>query len=315
MILDRLIDQIIQKQNPTALGLDTRLEYLPEEMLKSFHPQQGDFKEAGKLVLAFNKALIDGLHEIVPCVKLQVAYYEMYGHHGMKAYYKTIDYAHEKGLIVIADAKRNDIGATCAAYANAYLGTAPMIDKSPFSADFVTVTPYLGSDGILPFVDVCESNNKGIFVLVKTSNPSSGELQDINIDGEPLYMKVGRNVKEWGKGLIGRYGYSAVGAVVGATYSEQAQQLRDALDTVFFLIPGYGAQGATGKDIVASFDTRGLGGVVNASRSIICAHQKEAYQTENFVDAAKAAALAMKEDILESLQQAGRPLTKEVIKK
>lgn len=313
MIVDRLMDQIILKQNPTALGLDTRLEYLPEEMLAHFDPQKGDFKDAGNLILEFNKALIDGLAPIVPCVKLQVAYYEMYGHHGMKAYYKTINYAHDQGLVVIADAKRNDIGATCQAYANAYLGTTPMIEKSPFSADFVTVTPYLGSDGILPFVEVCEANNKGIFVLVKTSNPSSGELQDILVDGEPLYMRVGKKVKAWGGSLIGRYGYSAVGAVVGATYSQQAQQLREALDTVFFLIPGYGAQGATGKDIVPCFDSRGLGGVVNASRSILCAHQRAEHQGKSFFEAARQVALAMQEDILSSLEKEGKPLLKEVI--
>lgn len=312
MIIDRLIDKIIEKQNPTALGLDTRLEYLPEEMLMDYNVKKDDFKGAGKLILEFNKRLIDGLVDIIPCVKLQVAYYEMYGHHGMKAYYKTIEYARQKGMIAIADAKRNDIGATCTAYANAYLGVTPIIEKSPFAADFVTVTPYLGSDGITPFIEVCDSNNKGIFVLVKTSNPSSGEFQDVMVDGQPMYMLVGNKVKQWGKGLIGKYGYSSVGAVVGATYSEQANELRTGLDSVFFLIPGYGAQGATGKDIVASFDSRGLGGVVNASRSIICAHQKEENEGVNFVEAARNAALAMQKDIIDSLKEAGKPLIKEV---
>lgn len=308
MIIDALIDKILEKENPSALGLDTRLEYLPECMIKNYDPVKDDYKGAGRLILEFNKALIDGLCDIVPCVKLQVAYYEMYGHHGMKAYYKTIDYAARKGLIVIADAKRNDIGATCAAYANAYLGVTPIIEKSPFSADFVTVTPYLGSDGILPFTDVCESNNKGIFVLVKTSNPSSGEFQDILVDGQPLYALVGEKVQQWGKNLIGKYGYSSVGAVVGATYSDQADRLRRQLPSVFFLIPGYGAQGASGKDITACFDQRGLGGVVNASRSIICAHKKEKHSSKHFVDAARYAALDMKHDILSSLKEAGKPL-------
>ena len=311
MVIDTLIKEIIKKQNPTALGLDTRLEYLPEEMLEGRDISTIDYKDAGELILEFNKKLIDALCDIVPCVKIQIAYYEMYGHRGMEAYYKTIDYAKQHGLIVIADAKRNDIGATCTAYANAFLGTTPIVDKEAFDADFVTVTPYLGSDGIIPFTDVCKQTGKGIFVLVKTSNPSSGELQDIKVDGRPLYSIVGEKVKNWGNDLIGEYGYSSCGAVVGATYSEQAQQLRDELDTVFFLIPGYGAQGATGKDIVTSFDERGLGGVVNASRSIICAHRKEKYAGMNFVDAAKAAALDMQKDLLDSLAAAGKALITE----
>lgn len=314
MFIDTLIDKIIEKQNPTALGLDTRLEYLPDELLEGYDLDDIDYKDAGELILKFNKSLIDELKDIVPCVKIQIAYYEMYGHHGMEAYYKTIDYAKESGLIVIADAKRNDIGATCTAYANAYLGATPIVGKTAFDCDFVTVTPYLGSDGIIPFIDVCKETGKGIFVLVKTSNPSGGEFQDIMVDGTPLYEIVGQKVADWGSGLIGRYGYSSAGAVVGATYSGQAKALRDKLPSVFFLIPGYGAQGATGKDIVSSFDERGLGGVVNASRSIICAHKKGKYEGQNYLVAAKGAALDMKEDILKSLEEAGIPMIKEVIR-
>lgn len=312
MVIDTLIDKIIEKQNPTALGLDTRLEYLPEEMLDGYDIEDVDYKDAGNLILKFNKKLIDGLKDIVPCVKVQIAYYEMYGHHGMKAYYKTVDYAKRNGLTVIADAKRNDIGATCTAYANAFLGTTPIVGKNAFDADFVTVTPYLGSDGIIPFIDVCKQTGKGVFVLVKTSNPSSGELQDIMVDEKPLYEIVGEKVSEWGKDLIGKYGYSSCGAVVGATYSGQAKSLREKLPHVFFLIPGYGAQGAKGKDIVSSFDKDGIGGVVNASRSIICAHKKDEYKGMDFVEAARTAALAMREDIVSSLAQAGIPMTKEV---
>lgn len=314
MVIDILIDKIIEKQNPTALGLDTRLEYLPDEMMADYDLDDIDYKDAGKLILDFNKALIDELKDIVPCIKVQIAYYEMYGHHGMKAYYKTVDYAKKKGLIVIADAKRNDIGATCTAYANAYLGTTPIINKNAFDADFVTVTPYLGSDGVMPFIDVCKESGKGIFVLVKTSNPSSGELQDIMVDTKPLYEIVGQKVAEWGSGLIGRYGYSSCGAVVGATYSGQAKSLRRQLPQVFFLIPGYGAQGASGKDIVSSFDERGLGGIVNASRSIICAHKKGKYEGMNFLKAARAAALDMQADIVNSLEEEGIPMIKEEFK-
>ena len=314
MVIDTLIDKIIEKQNPTALGLDTRLEYLPDEMMADYDPDDIDYKDAGKLILEFNKALIDELKDIVPCIKVQIAYYEMYGHRGMKAYYKTVDYAKKKGLTVIADAKRNDIGATCTAYANAYLGTTPIINKNAFDADFVTVTPYLGSDGVIPFIDVCKESGKGIFVLVKTSNPSSGELQDIMVDTKPLYEIVGQKVAEWGSGLIGRYGYSSCGAVVGATYSGQAKSLRRQLPQVFFLIPGYGAQGASGKDIVSSFDERGLGGIVNASRSIICAHKKGKYEGMNFLKAARASALDMQADIVNSLEEAGIPMIKEEFK-
>ena len=314
MVIDTLIDKIIEKQNPTALGLDTRLEYLPDEMMADYDPDDIDYKDVGKLILEFNKALIDELKDIVPCIKVQIAYYEMYGHHGMKAYYKTVDYAKKKGLTVIADAKRNDIGATCTAYANAYLGTTPIINKNAFDADFVTVTPYLGSDGVMPFIDVCKESGKGIFVLVKTSNPSSGELQDIMVDTKPLYEIVGQKVAEWGSGLIGRYGYSSCGAVVGATYSGQAKSLRRQLPGVFFLIPGYGAQGASGKDIVSSFDERGLGGIVNASRSIICAHKKGKYEGMNFLKAARTAALDMQADIVNSLEEAGIPMIKEEVK-
>ena len=311
MIIDILINKIIEKQNPTALGLDTRLEYLPEEMLKNYDIEDIDYSDAGKLILEFNQRLIDELKDIIPCIKVQIAYYEMYGHHGMKAYYKTIDYAKKNGMVVIADAKRNDIGATCTAYANAYLGTTPIVEKQAFDADFVTVTPYLGSDGVIPFIDVCKETGKGIFVLVKTSNASSGEIQDIMVDGTPLYEIVGQKVARWGEGLVGRYGYSSCGAVVGATYSEQAKTLRNKLPGVFFLIPGYGAQGATGKDIVASFDKRGLGGIVNASRSIICAHKKGKYEKEDFLKAARCAALDMKEDILNSFKEAGISMPRE----
>lgn len=303
--MDRLIGMIRKRDNPTAAGLDPKLEYLPSFILEKARREHGDgFEAAAAAILDFNIALIDALCDIVPAVKLQSAYYEMYGWQGVKAFADTIAYAHKKGLYVIADVKRNDIGSTAAAYADAYLGKTPLMDgeAEAFGADAVTVNGYLGIDGIEPFLRCCEAFDKDIFVLVKTSNPSSGELQNIPVvGGLPLYAKMGELVEDWGEGFIGQYGFSRVGAVVGATYPQQLKELRKLLPYVFFLVPGYGSQGGSAKDAAFAFNQDGLGGIVNASRSIMCAYRKEGCDEHDFAGAARREALRMRCDINEAL--------------
>ncbi len=299
-MVDRLIEEIIKKQNPSVAGIDTSLSYLPDEVKANVKT----FEDAGKAIFEFNKELIDSLYDVVPAVKVQVAYYEMYGEHGMIAFKKTCEYASEKGLVVIADCKRNDIGSTASCYAKAYLGETELGDgkQSAFPADFLTVNGYLGTDGIKPFTD----QGKGIYVLVKTSNPSSGELQDLVLqNGKTVYEQMGEFVEKWGSDSIGKYGYSDVGAVVGATYKEQAEKLRAQMPTTFFLVPGYGAQGGTAEDLVVCFDDKGLGAIVNSSRGIICAYKKEKYAGLGIGGAARAAAIDMKNDILNALSSRG----------
>ncbi len=272
MITDQLIEQIIQMQNPTCVGLDTLFDYLPDEMKTGAKT----FDDAAERIVEFNKKLIDTVRDIVPSVKVQIAYYEMYGVAGMKAYEETLKYATEKGLVVIADAKRNDIGSTASCYAKTFLGETEVNGNAykPFPADYVTVNGYLGTDGIAPFVEQCEKNDKGIFVLVKTSNPSSGELQNLVLEnGKPVYEYMGGLVEKWGESTIGKYGYSAVGAVVGATHPTEAARLREVLPHTFFLIPGYGAQGGNAEMLKSCFGANGLGGVVNNSRGILCAYK------------------------------------------
>ena len=285
MIVDELIGKIIEKQNPTCVGLDTVLEYLPEDFMKG-----ASTKEA---ICAFNKGVIDATYDIVPAVKIQIACYEQYGEAGLRAFAKTIAYAKEKGLIVIVDAKRNDIGSTAEKYANAYLY------KTAFEGDFLTVNGYLGSDGILPFTEACEKNDKALFVLVKTSNPSSGELQNLKLaDGRTVFECMGDMVEKWGENSRGKYGYSRVGAVVGATHPEEAKILRERLGHTFFLIPGYGAQGGNAEMLKNSFHKGGMGGIVNNSRGILCAYKKRG---GTYAEAARAAALDMKADLLSVL--------------
>ncbi len=302
-MIDRLIDKIIETKCPVCVGLDTKLEYVPEDFLRGDNSDMLEF--AARNVFEFNRAVIDKTADVVPCVKVQSAYYEMYGYRGVEAFYKTIQYAKEKGLIVIADVKRNDIGSTAGAYSSAYLGRVMIGGEeiAPFDADFITVNGYLGRDGIKPFLDDCGRYEKGIFVLVKTSNPSSGELQDMEAGGVTVYEHMADMVESWGASLIGKYGYSSVGAVVGATYPEQAKALREKHKSIFMLIPGYGAQGATARDILPNFDGNGLGGIVNSSRAILTAWKKEQYRHLNFADAARAAALDAKEDIMGALQK------------
>ena len=297
--MDLMIDRIIEKHNPTVAGLDTRVEYLPEEFITELGIGAIDTMEkAAQAILAYNKRLIKALCDIVPAVKVQIAYYEMYGVAGMKAFEETLKAAHEAGMSVMVDAKRNDIGATAEAYATSYLGKTqlPAGEARAFEGDFVTVNAYLGVDGVKPFVNACEKNGGGIFALVKTSNPSSGQLQDMKLeDGRTVYEMMGDLVSEWGESTIGAHGYSQVGAVVGATYPEQGRELRARMKHTFFLVPGYGAQGATGKDIAGCFDEKGLGAIVNASRSLLCAWKKQPGVA--FDTAARNEAIRMRDDI------------------
>lgn len=301
MALDRLIEKIEQTQNPTVAGLDPKLDYVPEYIKRKCFEKYGEtLKGAAKALLKFNKGLIDALYDIVPAMKPQAAYYEMYGVEGVKTLYKTQEYARAKGMYIITDGKRNDIGTTMEAYATAHLGKVKVgsAEFEPFLGDALTVNGYLGSDGIKPLLKVCKENDKGIFVLAKTSNPSSGELQDKKIDGVPVYEIMGKMCEDWGKELAGVYGYSGVGIVAGATYPEQIKRLREILPHTFFLIPGYGAQGATAKDISAAFDKNGLGGIVNSSRGIMCAYQKQKCDEREFAEAARREAIRMRDEIM-----------------
>lgn len=290
MQIDRLISAIGEMHNPTTLGLDTKIDYVP----KSFAAKFSNDPDA---VFHFNAALLEGLVDIVPCVKIQIAYYELMGLPGMECFAKTLSEAKRLGYVTIVDAKRGDIDASASAYSSAFL--AP---DAPFAVDFLTISAYLGIDGIKPFMDDCERTGRGIFALVKTSNPSSSDFQDIKTwDGRPLFEHVAQKVSEWGERLVGSEGYSSLGAVVGATWPEQGRLLREKMPHTFFLVPGYGAQGASAKDLAGCFDANGGGAIVNASRSIICAHKKK--NTDDFVSAAREEALRMKEDLATALSK------------
>lgn len=299
--IDRLMRAVEKKQNPTVLGLDTRYEYLPQQ-----EPLGDDWQsKCARRILDFNRQLIDALCGIIPAVKVQAAYYEMLGIQGIQVFAQTLAYAQEMGMLVISDVKRGDIGPTAEAYAAAYVGQS-MVDgrkMHAFACDFATVNPYLGSDGVLPFVEACQKQDTGIFVLVKTSNPSGGEFQDLLCDGRPVYEHVAEKVAQWGEGLTGERGYSSVGAVVGATYPKQGAALRDQMPHTYFLLPGYGAQGATAKEMAGCFDAKGQGAVVNASRSLLCAHQK--HEGMHFADAARVEAERMREDLLSAIGAIG----------
>lgn len=301
MIIDKLIDEILKKDNPSVVGLDTCLDYLPSEMLEGVD----DFKKAADAIIEFNKNIVDKIYDIVPAVKVQVAYYEMYGVEGMRAFKETCDYATEKGMLVIADVKRNDIGSTAGCYSKAYLSGVTVGNKrlNAFSTDFITVNGYLGSDGINPFVKDCEEYDKGLFILVKTSNPTSGELQDKKFEsGNTLYEEMADLVAKWGASTVGKYGYSSVGAVVGATHMEQARIIRERIPNVFFLIPGYGAQGGTADDLAVCFKD-GIGGIVNSSRGILTAYKKDKYNGMNYADAARQASIDMKDDLNRAIKK------------
>ncbi len=300
MSLDKLIQKIAETQNPTVVGLDPKLDFIPEFIKKKAFIEDGEsLKGAAKAIFRFNKGIIDAICDIVPAIKPQAAYYEMYGYYGVRALAKTIEYAHKKGMYVITDGKRNDIGATMEAYATAHLSKVYVGKEilEPFGADALTVNGYLGTDGISPLLKVCKEEDKGIFVLVKTSNPSSGELQDRLIDGTPVYSIMGDMCEEWGSKLIGKYDYSAVGAVVGATYPEQLAEMRVRLPHTFFLVPGYGAQGGGAEGVAKGFDKNGLGAIVNSSRAVMCAYQKDGCKEEEYAVAALKEVIRMKKDI------------------
>ncbi len=293
-ITDILIEKIEQKSNPTVAGLDPRLDYLPDDLKKL----ATDNESAASAVTEFNCRIIDAIKDVVPAVKIQSAFYELYSHYGVKAMEDSARYAKAAGLITMADVKRNDIGSTAEAYAAAYLGGELY--------DYITVNPYPGYDGIKPFTDVCESMSKGIFVLARMSNPTAAQIQNlVTTDGKPVYLHVGELIESWGASTPGKYGYSAVGAVVGATNPDEAKALRKALKSVFFLVPGYGAQGGKGKDAAASFDDSGRGAIVNNSRGIIAAYKTDKYKGMTYYAAAREAALAMKADLSEAVYRHG----------
>jgi orotidine-5'-phosphate decarboxylase len=307
MFVDNLIEKIKEKNNPTCLGLDPKIEYVPNFIKeKAFSDFGANLKGAAYAILEFNKRIIDETFDIIPVVKPQLAYYEMYGIEGMKAFLKTVNYAKSKGMLVIADGKRNDIGSTAESYSSAFLGETVInseIKEKIFDTDALTINPYLGFDGIKPFIDDCKKFQKGIFILVKTSNKSSGQIQDLLVSygTKSIYEVVAEFVEEWGKCLIGKYGYSSVGAVVGATYPNQAKILRKIMKKAYILVPGYGAQGGSAKDVTHNFNPDGLGAIVSASRSIMCAYQsdmwKDSFNEGQFDKASRAEAIRMKEDI------------------
>ena len=301
-MISRLIEKI-QKTAPIVVGLDPQLKFIPKQLLEASYKEIGENPEGvADAIFKFNKGIVDAVYDIIPAVKPQIAMYEVFGIPGLIAFDKTVKYCREKGLVVIGDIKRGDIGSTSAAYAQGHLGSVEIGGKKfrGFEEDFATVNPYLGSDGVKPFIDICNAEDKGIFVLVKTSNPYSGELQDNIVDGAPIYEMMGRMVDEWGKESMDG-AYSNVGAVVGATYPEQGKILRKIMPHTFILVPGYGAQGGKGADLVHFFNEDGLGAIVNSSRGIIAAYTQDKYSkfgAENFADASRAAVLDMKEDIL-----------------
>lgn len=301
-MINQLIEKIRRIGAPIVAGLDPVLKFVPEHIKQKAYAEYGEtMKGAAEAVWLYNKAIVDAIYDLIPAVKPQIAMYEQFGIPGLAAFKKTVDYCKEKGLVVIGDVKRGDIGSTSAAYAAGHLGHVQVGSKSyaPFDEDFVTVNPYLGSDGVNPFLKVCKEEKKGIFVLVKTSNPSSGEFQDQLVDGKPLYELVGEKVAAWGEELMGE-DYSYVGAVVGATYPEMGKILRRIMPKAYILVPGYGAQGGKGKDLVHFFNEDGLGAIVNSSRGIIAAYKQEKYAKygeKAFAEASRAAVEDMAGDI------------------
>ncbi|MFC1600210.1 orotidine-5'-phosphate decarboxylase [Patescibacteria group bacterium] len=299
---DRLNALIKTKGSAICVGLDPRMDQIPKHITEAAAKEHDDpFVAAAAAIIEFNKGIIDAIADLVPVVKPQVAFYEVFGAPGMQAYKETIDYAQSKDLIVIADAKRNDIGSTAQAYADTYLGMTDVYGESraAFDADAITVTPYLGYDGIKPFVDNCKEFGKGIFILVKTSNPSSGDLQDLELkEGGSIYEVMGNLVDSWGADDIGESGYSFVGAVVGATFPRQAEKLRKIMPHAIFLVPGYGAQGGGAQDVKPCFKEDGTGAIVNSSRGITYAYEKsEKFDEKTYAEAARAAVEAMREDL------------------
>lgn len=306
-MINKLVAKIQKTEAPIVVGLDPMMKFVPAHIQKAAFDEYGEtLKGAAEAIWQYNKQIVDAIYDLVPAVKPQIAMYEQFGIEGMIAFKKTVDYCKEKDLVVIGDIKRGDIGSTSEAYAVGHLGKVQVGSNSfyGFDEDFATVNPYLGSDGVKPFMKVCGEEKKGIFVLVKTSNPSSGEFQDRLVDGKPLYEIVGAQVDAWGSELMGD-SYSYVGAVVGATYPEMGKVLRDIMPKAYILVPGYGAQGGKGKDLVHFFNKDGLGAIVNSSRGIIAAYQQEQYKSfgdMNFADASRQAVIDMREDIKSALK-------------
>ncbi|MGL5259341.1 MAG: orotidine-5'-phosphate decarboxylase [Lachnospiraceae bacterium] len=306
-MIQKLIQGIKKTNAPIVVGLDPMMNFIPEHILKNAFSEHGETLEgAAEAIFQYNKGIVDSIYDLVPAVKPQIAMYEQFGIPGMIAYKKTVDYCKEKGLVVIGDIKRGDIGSTSEAYAIGHLGKVKVGNNSfyGFDEDFATVNPYLGSDGIDPFIKVCKEEKKGIFILVKTSNPSSGEFQDQLIGEKPLYELVGEKVAKWGEDCMGD-DYSYVGAVVGATYPEMGKTLRKVMPKSFILVPGYGAQGGKGADLVHFFNEDGLGAIINSSRGIIAAYQQEAYKqfgSLNYADASRAAVIDMQKDIASAIE-------------
>ncbi len=309
-MINKLISKIRQTGAPIVVGLDPMMKYIPGQIQEKAFAEYGESLEgAAEAIWQYNKGIVDAIYDLVPAVKPQIAMYEQFGVPGIVAFKKTVDYCKEKGLVVIGDIKRGDIGSTSEAYAVGHLGRVQVGEKTccGFDEDFVTVNPYLGSDGVKPFIKVCQEEKKGIFVLVKTSNPSSGELQDRIAEGRPIYELVGEQVAAWGEECMGD-NYSYIGAVVGATYPEHGRVLRKIMPKAFILVPAYGAQGGKGADLVHFFNQDGLGAIINSSRGIITAYQQEKYAkygAQGYADASRAAVLDMREDIANALEARG----------
>lgn len=301
-MINKLVEKIKKLEAPIVVGLDPMLSYIPEHITKAAYKEFGETLEgAAEAVWQYNKGIVDATYDLIPAVKPQIAMYEQFGIEGLKAFQKTVEYCKEKDLVVIGDVKRGDIGSTSEAYAIGHLGKVQVGSNSysTFNEDFATVNPYLGSDGINPFIKVCKEENKGLFILVKTSNPSSGEFQDRLVDGRPLYEIVGEQVAKWGESHMGN-DYSYIGAVVGATYPEMGKILRKLMPKTYILVPGYGAQGGKGEDLVHFFNEDGLGAIINSSRGVIAAYKKEEYAkfgAQNYADASRQAVIDMLADI------------------
>lgn len=309
-MIDKLVEKIKKLEAPIVVGLDPMLSYIPEAIQKKAFKEYGETLEgAAEAIWQFNKKIVDCCYDLIPAVKPQIAMYEQFGIPGLMAFKKTVDYCKSKDLIVIGDIKRGDIGSTSEAYAVGHLGHAVIGKKrlAGFDEDFITVNPYFGIDGIKPFIKVCKEEKKGIFILVKTSNPSSGEFQDQFVDGKAFYELVGEKVAAWSEEVMGTCGYSSIGAVVGATYPKMGRVLRKIMPKVFILVPGYGAQGGKAADLVPYFNEDGLGAIINSSRGIIAAYKNavyaEKFREEDFADASRQAVIDMKEDIMAALKK------------
>ena len=301
-MIEKLVERIKKLEAPIVVGLDPTLNFVPGFLLDKAVNEKGETLEAAAdAIFEFNKKIVDAVYDLIPAVKPQIAMYEQFGIPGLMAFKKTLDYCHEKGLLVIGDAKRGDIGSTSTAYAIGHLGKVKIgsTEIAPIDTDFLTINPYMGSDSVVPFVEECKKNDKGLFILVKTSNPSSGEFQDQKVGEKAVYELVGKKVDEWGAELV-RNGYSDVGAVVGATYPEMGEVLREIMPKAYILVPGYGAQGGTAAELKPFFNKDGLGAIVNSSRGIIAAYKQDKYAeygAEGFAEAARAAVIDMKNDI------------------